>query len=83
MLNLSDTIVAIATPPGAGAIGIIRLSGTSAITIANSIFAGKDLSSQPTHTLHFGKIKTEGRVIDEVVAGIGRLITEAAFGTFF
>ncbi len=70
MLNLSDTIVAIATPPGAGAIGIIRLSGTSAITIANSIFAGKDLSSQPTHTLHFGKIKTEGRVIDEVVAGI-------------
>src|SRR5580700_4182930 len=70
MLNLNDTIVAIATPPGAGAIGIIRLSGGGSFSIANKIFSGKDLAGQPTHTLHFGKIKDDGKVIDEVVAGI-------------
>jgi len=70
MLNLNDTIVAIATPPGIGAIGIIRLSGSDAIAIANKIFSGKDLTLQPTHTLHFGKIKDGNKVIDEVVAGI-------------
>ena len=70
MLNLNDTIVAIATPPGAGAIGIIRLSGSEALVIAGKIFSGKDLAMQPTHTLHFGRIKDEGKVIDEVVAGI-------------
>lgn len=70
MLNLNDTIVAIATPPGAGAIGIIRLSGSEALVIAGKIFSGKDLALQPTHTLHFGRIKDEGKVIDEVVAGI-------------
>ncbi len=70
MLNLNDTIVAIATPPGAGAIGIIRLSGSDAFAIAGKIFSGKNLAMQPTHTLHFGRIKDDGKVIDEVVAGI-------------
>jgi tRNA modification GTPase len=70
MFVLTDTIVAIATPPGEGAIGIIRLSGSDAITIANAIFPGKDLSIQPTHTLHFGKIVTGGQIIDEVVLSL-------------
>ena len=70
MMNLSDTIVAVATPPGEGAIGIIRLSGSDAIAIANNIFSGKDLNAQPTHTLHFGRIMDGASTIDEVVAGI-------------
>lgn len=70
MFNLTDTIVAIATPPGEGAIGIIRLSGRDAITIANSMFAGKDLTQQQSHTIHFGKIKEGDRVIDEVVVSL-------------
>lgn len=72
MFNLSDTIVAIATPPGEGAIGIIRLSGNDAITITNAIFAGKNLALQATHTLHFGKIKDGDRVVDEVVVSLYR-----------
>ena len=49
-----DTIVALATPPGVGAIGVIRLSGANAIAIVNSLFPSKDLEQQPTHTLHVG-----------------------------
>ncbi len=68
----ADTIIAIATPPGEGAIGIIRLSGADAISITASIFSGKDLNGQPTHTLHFGRIKSGSTVIDEVVASLYR-----------
>jgi len=65
------TIVALATPPGEGAIGIIRLSGSNAIAIADKIFKGKKLAAQPTHTLHFGKIiNAEGEIIDEVVISL-------------
>ena len=70
MFNHSDTIVAIATPPGEGSIGIIRLSGAEAITIAAKIFSGKDLAQQPTHTLHFGKIMDGEKVIDEAVISL-------------
>jgi len=70
MFNLNDTIAAIATPPGEGAIGMIRLSGNDAIIIANKIFSGKDLMAQATHTLHFGKIVSADKVIDEVVVSI-------------
>ena len=70
MLDLNDTIVAIATPPGEGAIGIIRLSGTDAITIAAVICAGKDLNTQPTHTIHFRKIKDGYTIIDEAVISL-------------
>jgi tRNA modification GTPase len=70
MFNLNDTIVAIATPPGEGAIGIIRLSGNEAITITNKIFSGKNLANEATHTIHFGKIKNGAAVIDEVVVSI-------------
>ena len=72
MQTLQDTIVAIATPPGEGAIGIIRLSGADAISVASSIFKGKDLNKQATHTLHFGKVMDGAAIIDEVVASLFR-----------
>jgi len=68
--EFEDTIVAIATPSGIGAIGIIRLSGNKAIEIANSIFKGKDLSKQKTHTIHFGRIADQTTIIDEVLASV-------------
>jgi len=70
MYGINDTIVALATPPGEGAIGIIRLSGTEAFAIADKIFKGKKLSEQPTHTMHFGKIMAGDNIVDEVVASI-------------
>ncbi len=69
-MSLTDTIVALATPAGTGAIGIIRLSGPEAISIANSVFKGKDLTLQASHTLHFGKIMNGNVVVDEVLASI-------------
>lgn len=69
--NLIDTIVALATPPGVGAIGVIRLSGEAALHIASSVFKGKNLTEQPSHTLHFGSIKTDdGQVLDEVLVSV-------------
>src|ERR1700712_3283338 len=65
-----DTIVALATPNGVGAIGIIRLSGPNAIAIANSVFKGKDLEKQASHTIHFGNIVDDGVVLDEVLASV-------------
>jgi len=72
MYTTNTTIVAIATPPGEGALGIIRLSGPTAITIADSIFKGKKLSLQPSHTIHLGKIIDGDQVIDEAVVSIYR-----------
>ena len=69
-MSLTDTIVALATPAGTGAIGIIRLSGPEAISIAASVFKGKDLTKQASHTLHFGKITDENILIDEVLASV-------------
>lgn len=66
----SDTIVALATPTGAGAIGVIRLSGDDAIRICNEVFRGKDLSKQETHTIHFGTIVDGDVIIDEVLASL-------------
>jgi tRNA modification GTPase len=68
-----DTIVALATPAGAGAIAIIRLSGVEAILIASEIFesvSGKELVKQHSHTVHLGHIKDGDRMIDEVLATI-------------
>ena len=62
-----DTIVALATPQGVGAIAVIRLSGPNAIGLANQIFRGKDLEAQPSHTVHYGTIREGERVIDEVL----------------
>lgn len=70
MNSFNDTIVALATPPGEGAIGIIRLSGADAISIADNIFKGKKLSEQSSHTIHFGRIVDEGKTVDEVVVSL-------------
>lgn len=68
--SFQDTIVALATPQGAGALGIIRVSGSEAIAIVNKLFTGKDLAAQKTHTLHFGVIEYQEEIIDEVVISI-------------
>jgi tRNA modification GTPase len=69
--NLADTIVALATPAGIGAIGVIRISGIKAISIADSIFFGKKLENVPSHTVHFGTIRDEkDKIIDEVLATV-------------
>ena len=64
------TIVALATPPGTGAIGVIRLSGPQSFPIINNLFPAKDLQQQPSHTLHVGLIQHEGRLLDEVVVSL-------------
>ena len=68
----NNTIIAIATPPGIGAIGVLRISGDKAIEIINSIFASKNLLQQPSHTLHVGSLKNNNEVIDEVVVSLFR-----------
>jgi tRNA modification GTPase len=65
-----DTIVALATPPGVGAIGVIRLSGERSIQIINELFSSKNLISQPSHSLHVGYLKNAEKVLDEVVVSI-------------
>ena len=69
-MDFKDTIVALATPAGVGAIGVIRLSGDRAIDIVNEVFQPKDLSIQTSHTLHYGRIESAGRVYDEVVVSL-------------
>ncbi|HCM75857.1 MAG TPA: tRNA uridine-5-carboxymethylaminomethyl(34) synthesis GTPase MnmE [Cytophagales bacterium] len=65
-----DTIIALATPQGVGAISVIRLSGGDAIAITQSLFKGKDLTQQASHTLHLGTLQDEGRLIDEVLVAV-------------
>ncbi|MES2777222.1 MAG: tRNA uridine-5-carboxymethylaminomethyl(34) synthesis GTPase MnmE [Bacteroidota bacterium] len=65
-----DTIVAIATPPGVGAIGIIRLSGNKALDIINELFPSKNLLQQSSHTLHVGFLKYRNVLLDEVVVSL-------------
>ncbi|MFM8255548.1 MAG: tRNA uridine-5-carboxymethylaminomethyl(34) synthesis GTPase MnmE [Bacteroidota bacterium] len=62
-----DTIVALATPPGVGAIGVIRISGQQALPIVDAMFPSKDLVSQSTHTVHVGLLHVDNKVLDEVV----------------
>lgn len=70
MTNTEETIVALATPSGTGAIGVIRLSGPDAIIIANGIFTGKDLTKQASHTIHFGNIVDDDMILDEVLVSL-------------
>ncbi len=70
MTDNTDTIVALATPNGVGAIAVIRLSGSDAISIANSVFKGKDLSKQTSHTIHFGSITDGDLILDEVLVSL-------------
>lgn len=68
-----ETIVALATPSGAGAIAIIRLSGKDAITIAAEVFdsvSGKDITKQKTHTIHLGHIMDGAKTYDQVLLSI-------------
>lgn len=65
-----DTIVALATPPGVGALGIIRLSGKNAFSIIDALFPAKKISKQPSHTLHVGYLKLNETVLDEVVISV-------------
>jgi tRNA modification GTPase len=76
-MNLDDTIAAIATPLGEGGLAVLRLSGAEALVIADKIFVpeGKKAlkpSAAPTHTIHFGKVVREGKVIDEVLLSVLR-----------
>jgi tRNA modification GTPase len=72
MIN-KDTIVALATPSGAGAIAVIRVSGPNSIELVNGVFEsvkGKDLTKQKTHTLHLGHIVDGTRVLDQALVSI-------------
>lgn len=68
----SDTICATATAAGAGALGIIRVSGNDAITIVNTIFRGKNLAQAASHTVHYGTINSNfnDEIIDEVMVAV-------------
>ncbi|MFZ2347434.1 MAG: tRNA uridine-5-carboxymethylaminomethyl(34) synthesis GTPase MnmE, partial [Lactococcus chungangensis] len=65
-----DTIAAISTPLGEGAIGIVRLSGSDAIAIADKVFTGKSLANCDSHTLNYGHITENTRILDEVMVGV-------------
>ena len=68
-----ETIVALASPSGAGAIAVLRISGKDAITIASHVFqsvSGKDITKQKTHTLHLGHIVDGNKVLDQVLLSL-------------
>ncbi|MFT7031123.1 MAG: tRNA modification GTPase [Marinoscillum sp.] len=68
---MKEDIVALATPSGVGAIGVIRISGSNSLQIVSSVFKGKDLTQVPSHTIHFGTIREDdGVIIDEVLASV-------------
>ena len=72
-MNINDTIVALATPSGTGAIGVIRVSGKDALEKVDLIFEAynkKTIPEQKTHSVHLGKVMEEKRVIDEALATI-------------
>ena len=70
----SDTIVALSTPPGAGALAVVRLSGPAAVAIAAGLFSKKNLADQPGHTLHYGTLRdpASGDILDEAVVALYR-----------
>ena len=65
-----DTICALATANGIGAIGIVRVSGNQSFEIVNKIFEGKNLEKVDSHTVHYGFIKDEDETIDEVMISV-------------
>ncbi|MEM6814754.1 MAG: tRNA uridine-5-carboxymethylaminomethyl(34) synthesis GTPase MnmE [Bacteroidota bacterium] len=65
-----DTITALATPPGIGAIGIIRISGPKAVSIVNEVFFGKNLEKVDSHSIHLGTIRNGDQILDEVLVSI-------------
>ena len=69
---MEDTICAISTASGVGGISIIRVSGKDSIKIVNSIFKGKDLEKVDSHTINYGFILYEEKIIDEVLISVMR-----------
>ena len=69
---MNDTIVAISTTMGVGAISIVRLSGKQAISIVNQSFKEKNLEDVPTHTINYGHIYDGEELIDEVLVSVMR-----------
>ena len=70
LFSNDDTIIALATAPGVGAIAVIRLSGNDAIGLCNKVFFGKNLEKADSHTIHFGTIRDEGKIVDEVLVSL-------------
>jgi tRNA modification GTPase len=70
----NDTIIALATPSGVGAISVIRLSGEKSIDIVDAFFTsvrkGKSIKNQKTHTIHLGHIISNGLILDEVLISV-------------
>ena len=66
----NDTIIALATPQGVGAIAVLRISGVDAIKVTNAVFFGKNLEEQPSHTIHLGTIRDGEKIIDEVLVSL-------------
>ena len=73
LIDLTDTIAAIATPLGEGGIGIVRISGPRSLEIADKLFKGKTKpSTSPTYTIHYGHIIHQGEILDEVILTVMR-----------
>jgi tRNA modification GTPase len=69
-MNYQDTICAVATPPGVGALAIIRVSGPKSLEIGNAIFKGKDLTKADGNTIHYGRIMDGDKTVDEVLISV-------------
>ncbi len=70
VIDWDDTIVALATPPGMGAIGVIRVSGKQTFALINDLFSSKNLLEQASHTIVVGLLKDHNKVLDEVVLSL-------------
>ncbi|MDD4639614.1 MAG: tRNA uridine-5-carboxymethylaminomethyl(34) synthesis GTPase MnmE, partial [Bacteroidales bacterium] len=73
--DISETICAISSPPGVGALAVIRISGKNSIFIISRLFEpfkGSTLSETRSHSLRYGVIKREGEILDEVVVSLFR-----------
>lgn len=71
-MSYQDTICAVATPPGIGALGIIRVSGPKSLEIGKAIFKGKDLTKAEGNTIHYGRIMDGNKTVDEVLISVFR-----------
>lgn len=71
MVHHEDSIVAISTPAGSGALGVIRISGPDSVEIVNGIFS-KDIKEAPGYSIHYGHIKKEAEILDEVLLSVFR-----------
>lgn len=71
-INIDETIVALSSPYGVGAVGLIRLSGAKAVEICNQVFKGTDLTKVPSHTVHYGHLIDGKMIVDEVMVTVLR-----------